>query len=550
MSYQQPNPDFPASVALPDSPPESPLPESPPPESPPPESPCEESEDVIISMGKNHKPMKLLPHQIDHYRRLSEILHTEHGYLDTSPMGSGKTFTTMAIAATFNLSLGIVCPLSIIDVWKQECATYGIPIKFAISYQSLRGTKSSAPKHGLLDRLGDQFKATDKFKMMVKKGLLLVFDEVHNLKNATSQLQSAHCLVKQLVKLNCGSRVALLSATPCDKPAHISSLLKILGIIEHDDLYEYDMSKQEYTLLGMQEIIDKCATLSKLITHQIVGSIVLTRQTMPHISYELFIRVIKPRVCSAMEPVSIVVVPGKEDVIKECKNGYYEMMDKDVETLREGANILSRATRYRSDTQQVQIGKGSWGAITRALGVIERSKVQLMIRLAKEKLADHPNNKVILYFSFIESIKSVKEALAEYNPLVMYGITKAHERAPLIKKFQEPSSEYRLMILNARVGGIGISLDDRDGNFPRYMFIVPNYNFIDLQQATGRIYRSTTQSSATIRFVYSKAFPNETSIIDSLFRKAKLLKSIVVSSNELLPGEYPVWIEGEGDKVV
>ena len=502
-------------------------------------------------------PIILKPYQIEHYDRICDSVTKYHGYLDTSPTGLGKTPVTLKLSKEYEFDgVGVIAPLSVTNVWREESEKYGVKIKFNITYQALRGTAISPPKHGLLERVGDEFTVTEKFRKYVKDGLLLIFDEVHNLKNDTAQLKAAHCLVKALIEMNCGSRIALLSATPCDKPIHVESILKMLGIIKSERLYSYNPSTHEYQNLGLAEVINLCRVLQPTLTDSLLKYVVIDKRTASQICYELFTQVLKPFLLSSMSRPPSPTISNNDSteilsIEKDCKNGYYEMEPAEVEQLREGVYLLSKITKYRSETGDIYIERGAWKDITKALTIIEKAKVQLMIRLAKQTLNAHPNNKVILYFNYLPTINLACHALKEYNPLLLYGQTRVHERDHITKQFQIPTADHRLLISNVRVGGVGINLDDRTGHWPRFMFIIPNYNIIDLEQATGRIYRtSTTKSTATIRFVYSKAFPYEPSILTALYKKATVLRAITISDDKitaLLPGEYPNEIENPSD---
>lgn len=489
--------------------------------------------------------LKLLGHQEEHFKRICDILMEEFGYLDTSPVRTGKTYIVLNIAKVFKLSLVIICPLTTVPMWQKLCKLYNINLSNIITYQSLRGNSSIKLTNGLLELNEGKYKATEYFIELVKKGILLVFDESHYLKNPTAQLQSAHCLAKTVVELNCGSRIGLLSATPCDKKEHSESLLKMLGIINNDKLYNYDNNLKTYELLGIQEVIDKSNIIDNIKTNEIINPIIIDKKTVHQVCYDLYRHVIKNRVSSSM----IINDNNNENIIKipekNIKNGYYNLSECSTGLVMKGMNLLVKATRYRGDNQSIDIKPGSWGDITNGLMLIEEGKIEIMIRLTKNILKNNNNAKVILYCNFISNMKFLYSNLSEYNPLLMYGQTKSNWRDDIINKFQKPSNEFRLLISNPKVGGLGISLDDRHGDFPRYMFIIPSHDFTNLHQATGRIHCGTeTKSDSTIRFIYSKLFKQETSILNNLFKKAITTRNILYNDKGLIfPGEYENYIE-------
>ena len=497
----------------------------------------------VVPQQREITPIELWEWQVPHFQRVCKILKSWHSYLDTSPMGAGKTIVTLAICAVFKLNLAVVAPLSTLSMWEETAATYGVRLISTMTYQKLAGTKKNGCNHPFIYRSDDSYRPTDYLRQWISAGTLFVFDEMHNLKNGgTAQLNAAHAISRTVVNMNCGSRIALLSATPCDKKEHAQSVHKILGVIRNPRLYNYDQSTNEYELLGISELFSYCDTIDRVTSSAIYGPVRVTRTTSNQLCYDLYVGVVKGALTSCMPKPDIAAQ-------KDAKNGYYEMPEEDVDTIREAEAALRNATKYREDTGTVEIRTGSWGEITKAQVGLENGKLRTLVRLAQETLNADPNNKVILYVWYIKSIKYLRQALAGNNPLVMFGETKPEERDAIIRLFQQDDTAFRLIISNAKVGGIGISLDDRSGTKPRFMFMVPTYNFIDLHQSSGRIYRGTTKSDATVRFVYSKAFRGETSILHAISRKTEITKSMLYDeANILFPGDYDLYIEGEGVK--
>jgi hypothetical protein len=418
---------------------------------------------------------------------------------------------------------------------------YGVPLISTITYSSLRGTQNHNPNHGLLNRQGNKFEITEQFERLAKKGVLIVFDEFHNIKNDNSQFEASYSLVKALTRLKTRSKIALLSHTPCDKKEHAVSVLKMMGIITQDLLYQYDKINRIYELLGLQEAIDKCRLINPTLTHEICNRNI-NRTTVNIICHDLFVLILKQRFISSM-PLIL-----KYETIKDAKNGYYIMDPEDDKIIGEGINLLSSAVQYRNDTKEVNIGNTSWGNITSSLIMIESGKLNTIIRLVKDQLIKHPHSKSIIYLNYIDHMHKVRDALKHYNPLYMDGKSHKNMRSEIITQFQEANDKYRILITNPKVGGTGINLDDRDGRFPRFMYIIPNFNFIDVEQATNRIYRIYTKSKATIRIIYSKRNPSEKPILNSICRKKNVVRDIITTDSDrsiILLGEYEIEIEGD-----
>lgn len=489
----------------------------------------------------------LRDYQLEHFNRICHILQTHYAYIDTSNMGCGKTVVTIKLAKHYDLSLIVVCPLSVTTNWQKECEKYGVPLLKTITYQALRGTVNSPPTHGLLEKRDDEYVESDKYKEMVKKGILLVLDEVQKVKNDTVERKCVHTLVKTLVSMNnCISRVAALSATPCDKAIHAESILKIAGIIKYSKLYDYDYSSRQYTRLGIQEVIDYCKQLDPIKTEQILKPVIIDSKSAPLLCYDLYTSIIKDRISSSMpEP------PKVNQIIKDAKNGFYNMTTQELQLIADGIALLKRATRFNDDTGQITSHSISWGDVTNGEMMTHTGKIMKAVRLATVILDSVPNSKVVICGDYPKIISLALQPLSKYNPLFMYGQTKVKDRDIIIDKFQTPSNAHRVLITNPRVGGIGINLDDRSdgGDFPRYMLILPSFRFTDSHQATGRIFRATTRSNAFIRFIYSKQYRLEAKILDCLARKAKVTRSMLYNGDDVVfPGEYQN-IEEEQDSI-
>ena len=483
----------------------------------------------------NIKPrIQIRDRQQKHFQKVLNILQNEIAYLDTSDTGTGKTFIALAIAATYKMGIIVICPKTITSNWRNNSEKYGIPLHRIITYQSLRGNTNSDLNHDVLERDGNEYIPTEVIENYAKKGLLIVFDECHALKNDCSQLWSAHSIVveaQRLARMGYNIRVACLSATPADQKENIISLLKILGIVLSEKMYKYNRSGKFYEKLGLQEVIEKCNKYDSDRTFYHTCK-PINKTTIKLICHDLYTNILKPNISSGMSKVSNV----------DAKNLFAKMSLEDVERMKMGALMFKSATNYRFENGEISYDKINWGDLIRSRMEIDSAKVNTVVRLAREKLEENPNNKVIIYFTYKRDIQTVVDLLKEYKPLKLTGdVSKLRDRDEIVEKFQRPDNEYRVIVSNPKVGGTGISLDDWYGGFTRYMYITPSYFFTDLFQSLGRIDRETTMSKGYVRFVYSKDFPYETGILNSMAEKSKNSRdmiSIDQQQNIIYPGEY------------
>lgn len=490
--------------------------------------------------------ISLRPAQIEWSERAHDILMKNHGYIDTSPMGRGKTVITLYLAKRLGFRLLIICPTTVKSVWYEQAAKYGVEIIDAISYQSLRSTNGHQPSNGLLTREDYRtpeghkkvsFYPTEYCKELVESGILIVLDEVQFIKNNSDQYKACHALLRTIVTGGGLSRFALLSGTPIDKTEQSINLLRLLGYINRPRLYFIHPANGQVIFEGLEDLINACNYMDPVTTAQVLADFPkITKSNASELCYELLVEVVKKTISGSMPPLNI------EGFVLDEKDGYYNMGEA-YEMATKAVQSLNKATNFRGDAVQHNI---NYGEISKAMLNIEISKINLFVRLASETLHNVPNSKVILSFNYVTNTLDVAaELLQEYNPLLLTGKVPINKRGQIIDSFNNDPN-YRLLLMNTVVGGVGISLHDTVGDSPRYMFISPSYRLLDIMQARSRIWRDGVLSDATVRMVYGKDLAKETKILYALAKKTAVLKGVLaedVVSETKFPGEYESYIE-------
>jgi len=496
------------------------------------------------------KELTLRPWQVEWSKKSKQILSQNTGYIDTSRMGSGKTYIVLWLAKQFNLKLFIICPLIMIDVWTQVASEYNIEISFIINYESLRSVKGCQPKHCFLNRYDNydqenkhevSFEPTKEFQKLLSEGILLICDETQRIKNYSDQYKACNALVNAIINSRGKSKFGLLSGTPFEKEKHAGNMLKLLGYIKSDKLYTYDRSTRQIVLKGMQELINRCKHINPTKTQQIIVEVGIEKSQMFLLCYELYKNIIKEKLSGAMEAVGNI--EGSFDV----GNGFYNISPHKINELQEGISELMRVSGFNEKTNTFNTPKTFSGAITNALLKIERAKTYDMGRVAMSILKADIKNKVIICINYINDKSGLSELIQRlrgYDPLILIGSIKNNERTEVIKNFNN-NKDSRVLIMNTAIGGVGISLHDTKGDAPRFMLISPSYKLLDLAQAAGRIYRDGTISDANIRMFYGKD-NIENKIIQALGRGTEVLKGTLEDFMQnvlFLPGDYPSFIE-------
>jgi hypothetical protein len=491
----------------------------------------------------------LRPWQIEWSQRAYDILTRNHGYIDTSRMGSGKTYITLWLAIQFKFRLLIICPVIMIDEWRKTAAEYGVELIDVISYQSLRSQKGHQPKHDFLYRHDNtteggvhqvHFFPTKPYTDLVEQGIMVVCDEIHFIKNKSDQYKACNALIQPIIAGGGRSRFGLISGTLFDKEEHAVNLLRLIGYIRAHRLYNYVRETREIVLEGMQELIDACRFIDASETDRVLSEIPITKGTMNHMCYTLFVRVIKANISGAM--AAPTTITGRFD----AKNGFYNIDENMEQQLQDAVNELANAVRFNERTGTTDIRADNIGAVTTALVHIENAKSLDFARIASQILATNKRSKVVISLNYTSTIDIVKVLLAFHNPVILTGKTLGKNKGIVVNQFNA-NPNMRVLIMNTAAGGIGISLHDTTGDSPRFMLMSPSYKLLEVTQAAGRIYRDGTISDATIRMFYGKGVGiRETNILTAMALKSQVLKGTfedTVSRDLVLPGDYPSEIE-------
>jgi hypothetical protein len=491
-------------------------------------------------LKKKVEKIKLYDAQRAHVEKAKTILEQFIACFDMSVMGAGKTYTTSVIGMEFEYEHMVVfCPSAVEKKWRKMATDYNVPLTVVTSYESLRSKKGSQPTHGLLKRDDSDkkpvFTVTKKFKRMVEEGVLLVCDESQKIKNKSSAMYDAvRALTTHVILSGGASRIMLLSGTPFDKEEQVISMMRLLGFIRSDILKIYNKETNELRLIGAQELIDFCMDIDEGLTSEMVDSYRFTDKNVPEFCYKLFQDVIKPNIAIEMP------LPEMRETI-DCMDGYYNLPQEDSVALKSAITNLRSAAQFNVKTGKTNYDGKSFGAITKSLIAAEGAKLNTIARLAFFDLEENPNCKVVIGVNYVRSIEELSRVLAFADPLVLHGRIHKDKRFATIQKFQEANSKHRLLITNIRVSASGIDLDDKDGDYPRKVYVVPNYSIQDLQQFTGRFIRADSQSSASIRFVYGRCGVLESSILNALARKNKVMSETLngqVEAGIRFPGGY------------
>lgn len=364
-------------------------------------------------------------------------------FLDASDTGTGKTYTTCFAAAQAGVTLGVVCPISVIPSWIEASEKTGAQFAFVGNIESLKSGK------GPLRRLG-----AHKWAWDVPEWTRLVFDEVHRFKNTTTQngkiLRSARSPI-------------MLSATPFAGPHEAQVIGSALRLFNWHDFVEWAGAHGcKFGELGLEfsgitrgeaTEAEKAAARTQIldrIHRQIYHTGRGARIRKADLG-DLFPRITRE---TRLLPVDD---PSKID------EAYHD------ELVRLAGEAPSGAVEY-----------------LRARQLSEFSKVPHIIELVTDYVEQGCS--VLVFVNFRDTFARLVEAFPGcariYGGQEEDGVPRESERL----RFQ--CDDARVMVAMIQAGGVALSAHDLNGRHPRVSLILPGLSAEQVIQADGRDHRA------------------------------------------------------------
>lgn len=484
----------------------------------------------IIIIPKQ-KPVQLDTNQVEHFNNVLHILINNKCYFDSSETGLGKSYIAMKLAQHFKLPMLIVCVTSMIGTWREMCNQYNIDVYGIYSYREFSySSKGKNPKHGYLEtRLDRKFNATDKLNMIINKGILFIVDECQNTKNESIQSYAVQEVCRIIANSKSRSLIGLLSATPTDKQ-NINPFLMLLGEVETKDLYKFNHVDNSYIITGLRDIINMAYRIDNNKTRTIEELYhELTRYTIPLFCSRLYNEIIGPSITSHMSKKN--KYDSNNNLIElKIENLMCHLKPEDANTIISALHII----RSRMD----EVNQQRFTNSSKSFRLIEICKIPIFARLIQQMLNESSTQKIIVFVNYTVTLSILRTLFEWYNPLVLEGSVTRNKRDGIIENFQQPNIQYRLLLCNTQTGGIGITLDDQNGNYPRRVLISPSYNCINLHQALGRVDRVKTKSIPHAYVIFG-GDTEEQKLIDNIAMKSKIIREMVQNNKMKLIGAMP-----------
>jgi superfamily II DNA or RNA helicase len=390
-------------------------------------------------------------------QRLIYALKTHHSGLDSSEMGTGKTWRALAVARDLGRPVFIVCLKSAKAAWKDAAADLGVNVIDVINYQGIRSKDKTwwiGGKKGCWDQ------------SRIPRETIFIFDESHKMNGR----QTWNAIYGMSARRQ-GYNILLLSATPASDVIQLRAQGFILGLHDGKNFWEwmakYGISYQYYGGITMSH-----ANAARAMT--LIGGELYNRGQ----SYSVPLRDI---VGLGFPENNIDAIQVESAGMEKIGQLYQELAEKLLE--------LEAKTLEAHDLLTIQL---------RLRQEIELLKVPEIVEMVSEIL-ESSNKSVVVFVNFRQTLHSIGVALGS-QPSIVIGEQYERERESEITNFQNGSR--RVLISTIAAGGTSINLNDIAGDRPRHVLCCPTFSAPDLVQALGRAHRLNSKSPTTQQIIF------------------------------------------------
>lgn len=444
---------------------------------------CEIDENLFTINLKKVNIQRLLDYQITHTFNLIACFKNNMVVLDGSCTGTGKTYTSICVCSELGARPLIICPLSIISVWKTVCEYFDVHPIAIVNLETIKARKASYTKK---DNLSNVLKIVNgKYDWNFDKNTMVIIDEVHKCKNHKSHNGEI------LLSLKNKTKILMLSATVADKP-------------EFFKVYGY--------MLGFYKNISKSKSWINAILRE-------ENNRLGDVTSPLYNK-LYPEKGSRMSLDDIGTKFPKNQISVDC----YTLNEKDQEKMNQFYQNLKKEGDDKDNKSSSLLAVST---ILLSRQKLELLKVPIVIDLMEKYLEN--NKSIVIFVNFINTLKRLIEILIQQKKQysVLHGDLSLEERDIEINKFQ--SNHTKIIICTMQVGSQSISLHDIHGDAPRVSLLLPSFSSIDLIQALGRTYRVGLKTP-TIQKIILCNDPNEKLICEKI--KEKLRFNTKLSEND------------------
>ncbi|XP_043518267.1 ATP-dependent helicase brm-like isoform X2 [Frieseomelitta varia] len=418
---------------------------------------------------------KLKEYQIKGLEWLVSLFNNNLNGILADEMGLGKTIQTIALVTYLmekkkvNGPFLIIVPLSTLSNWMLEFEKWA-PSVVVVSYKgspSNRKTIQSQMRAARFNVLLTTYEYIIKDKAILARlqWKYMIIDEGHRMKNH-------HCKLTQVLNTHyLASYRLLLTGTPLqNKLPELWALLNFLlpSIFKSCNTFE-QWFNAPFAITGEKvELNEEETILIIRRLHKVLRPFLLRRlkkevesQLPDKIEYIIKCEMsgLQKVLYKHMQSKGVLLTDGSEKG-KQGKGGAKTLMNTIVQLRK----LCNHPFMFQAIEEKYceHVGTQGSGIITGPDLYRVSGKFELLDRiLPKLKVTNH---RVLLFCQMTQLMTIMEDYLnwKEYKYLRLDGATKAEDRENLLKKFNDPGSNYFLFLLSTRAGGLGLNLQAAD----------------------------------------------------------------------------------------
>lgn len=428
--------------------------------------------------------------------------------------GAGKTAMILGVFAFLNRKscpnhdkirrILVISPISAFDSWKQEFKIVFGNKKHLVSIDSQDNDFKNKLESdfGISNLILINYEAlpsfTSKLKRVIDDKTMLVFDEVHRIKNPYGQRAKAALEIAHIPRYR-----YVLTGTPIpNKYTDIYNFLNILYGNEYNSFFGWDIEELEKPTVRKIEEINKSirpffwrTNKNDLNVPKADEDIVIILE--PSDSQSLLAKLIYNTEKSSLAILIRLIQASTNPSLLNSAINYDELMVfDDEESQKERTTGISEKDFYDllGNTEKSQ-SENKYNNID--LDSISSRKFEEGIKLVARLVSE--GKKVLVWGIFVKTIHKIKRSLEDQDISVnlVYGSTPKNERVALINDFRD--GEVQVLISNPQTLGESISLHQsvHDAVYFEY-----DFNLTHMLQSRDRIHRLGLPENQYTRYYY------------------------------------------------
>ena len=396
------------------------------------------------------------PYQESSIRDLTNAFKRYPAALDASDTGTGKTYVAAFLANILGYRPAVICPKTIIPVWREVLTSVGLDPLFVTNYEKIRRP----------GEFGQWAIKGKQWQWNLPEGTLLIFDEVHRCKAQ----KTVNSMLLTATKRCRGIKTLMLSATAADSPVDMRATGYVLGL---HNLHGFaSWCKDRGCKMGFRGLEFKG-----------------TDEDMVNLHLDMF-----PKHGVRLRKSHLPGFP-KEQVSTVA----LDLDAKAASRFRRVEKVLEKIDAKREEDEESAAVEE-----LRLRQEVEILKVPLLVDRTTDLLEE--GNSVALFVNYRDTVDTLSSEIiskmgeGSYVSMIMGGQGDA-ARQGAIEMFQDNSA--RVCVAQIDTGGVGVSLHDLTGDYPRVTLVCPGYSANSLRQALGRTPRDGAKSKCVQNIIFA-----------------------------------------------